>query len=157
MIANEARIEAESPELTGRRRVMALCAEATQAELAEVLAQSDALSVEDLRRPEIGLVMAQGRIGGTGAAFNLGEVSVARAAIRLAGGETGFAYHLGRDRARARLAATVDALWQRPAARPDLERALRPIAERLAAERVQAERRTAATRVNFFTLVRGED
>ena len=35
--------------------------------------------------------------------------------------------------------------------------ALAPIAARLAAERAQTAAKTAATRVNFFTLVRGED
>jgi alpha-D-ribose 1-methylphosphonate 5-triphosphate synthase subunit PhnG len=35
--------------------------------------------------------------------------------------------------------------------------ALAPIAARLAAERAKTDAETAATRVNFFTLVRGED
>ncbi len=35
-----------------------------------------------LRRPETGLVMVQGRIGGSGAHFNLGEVTVTRCVLR---------------------------------------------------------------------------
>ncbi len=84
-------------------------------------------------RAEIGLVMATGRIGGDGRPFNLGEVSVTRAAVRLADGRTGFAYHLGRDRRRARQAAILDALWQGD--RAGVEAALAPVARRQAEER----------------------
>src|SRR5512139_3658243 len=36
-----------------------------------------------LRAPETGLVMLRGRMGATGAAFNLGEATVTRCAVRL--------------------------------------------------------------------------
>lgn len=45
--------------------------------------------------------MVRGRIGGDGRPFNLGEGTVTRATVRLASGETGFAYHLGRDASKA--------------------------------------------------------
>ncbi len=67
---------------------------------------------EDLREPENGLVMVRGRIGGDGAPFNLGEATVSRAAVRLATGEVGFGYTLGRDRQKARMIALCDALVQ---------------------------------------------
>ena len=67
---------------------------------------------EDLREAENGLVMVRGRIGGDGAAFNLGETTVTRAAVRLATGEVGFGYTLGRDREKARMIALCDALVQ---------------------------------------------
>jgi alpha-D-ribose 1-methylphosphonate 5-triphosphate synthase subunit PhnG len=102
--------------------------------------------------------MLRGRIGGDGAPFNLGEATVTRAIVELAGGERGFAHVLGRDGETARLAAIVDALWQRATVRGEVETMiLTPIAERLAAEASQARAETAATRVDFFTLVRGED
>ena len=56
--------------------------------------------------------MVRGRIGGDGAPFNLGEATVSRAAVRLATGEVGFGYTLGRDREKARLIALCDALVQ---------------------------------------------
>jgi alpha-D-ribose 1-methylphosphonate 5-triphosphate synthase subunit PhnG len=137
----------------------------------KILARSDAASIErglvaagceaeftDLRGPEVGLVMLRGRIGGNGAPFNVGEATVTRAAVRLASGEQGFAYILGRDTTKARLAALCDALWQAKASRDSIERhVLAPL--RAALElRLQREReRTAATKVDFFTLVRGED
>ncbi|WP_043749089.1 phosphonate C-P lyase system protein PhnG [Methylobacterium nodulans] len=137
---------------------MALCGQATREELRTALAAIGPMGeVEDLRPAETGLVMARGRIGGDGRPFNWGEMTVTRAAIRLAAGETGFAYHLGRDRARARLAAILDALWQRPDTRAAVEAALAPLAARRAAEAEAEARRIAATRVNFFTMARGED
>jgi alpha-D-ribose 1-methylphosphonate 5-triphosphate synthase subunit PhnG len=145
-------------EIEERRAAMRLCAEATRAELAAALETlAPVPEAGDLRRPETGLVMLRGRTGGEGAPFNLGEASVVRAAVRLEGGGTGFAYHLGRDAARARQAAILDALWQQKARRQAVEAALAPVAARLAAEAALAARRTAATRVNFFTMVRGED
>ncbi|AWN52196.1 phosphonate C-P lyase system protein PhnG [Methylobacterium sp. 17Sr1-1] len=148
----------ETPDLAARRAVMALCGEARAEELRDALSVlGDVEPTEDLRPPETGLVMTRGRIGGDGQPFNLGEATVTRAAVRLGTGETGFAYHLGRDRAKARLAATLDALWQVRERRAAVEAALRPVATRRAEERSAEARRTAATRVNFFTMARGED
>ncbi|MDP4004533.1 phosphonate C-P lyase system protein PhnG [Methylobacterium sp. NEAU K] len=144
-------------EIAARQAVMALCADASRDDLDAALRALEVSVTEDLRPPETGLVMATGRIGGDGRPFNLGEVSVTRAAIRVPDGTTGFAYHLGRDRAKARLAATLDALWQDPARRARVEAALQPAARRADAARQRAARRTAATRVDFLTLARGED
>lgn len=144
--------------LDGRRAVMALCAEARLEELEAAIASTGyAGRVADLRPPETGLVMARARIGGDGRRFNLGEATVTRAAVRLDHGEAGFAYQLGRDKRRARAAATLDALWQTPALRLAVEAALAPVARRVEAERERDARQAAATRVEFFTLVRGED
>lgn len=150
--------ETVMPDPVARRRAMARASQATSDELLAALAQTGAApEAEDLRPAETGLVMVRGRIGGDGRAFNAGEATVTRAAVRLPGGETGFAYHLGRECTRARLAAILDAHWQRPEARPALESALEAIAGRRAEAVLQAARKTAATRVNFFTLARGED
>lgn len=150
--------EVEAPETEARRAAMALGGAASRAELQDALARTGLpAEAEDLRPPETGLVMARGRIGGDGRAFNVGEATVTRAAVRLPTGETGFAYHLGRDRPKARLAAILDAHWQRPDGRAAVEAALAVIAGRRAGEAASAARRVAATRVNFFTLARGED
>ena len=78
--------------------------------------------------------------------------------MQLETGERGFGHRLGRDTEQARRIAILDALWQRAADRIVVEmRVLAPVAERLAAERTKAAAETAATRVDFFTLVRGQD
>lgn len=137
---------------------MALLARATIDELTIPLAARWAdLTVRDLKPAEAGLVMVRGRIGGDGAPFNLGEASVTRAVVEVEGGYRGYGFTLGRDRAKARAAAILDALWQVEGERPTVERdVLNPVAARLAAERTRTLAETAATRVDFFTMVRGE-
>jgi alpha-D-ribose 1-methylphosphonate 5-triphosphate synthase subunit PhnG len=140
-----------------RRDVMRICADAQAIELAVAL---DALSplpdASDLRAPESGLVMLRGRMGGDGRAFNFGEATVTRAAVRLSTGEVGHAYQFGRDRAKARAAAILDGLVQSGRA-SDVVAALAPASQRIEDERSLVRRQTAATRVDFFTMTRGED
>lgn len=111
-----------------------------------------------LRAPEAGLVMLRGRMGSTGAAFNLGEATVTRCAVRLADGVEGHAYVMGRNAAHARLAAVCDALLQ-TAPHKDLvkERVIAPLEERLRNIHAGAAAKAAATKVDFFTMVRGDD
>lgn len=142
-----------------RRAAMSLLVGADARALAQRVATLGDLPAHDnVRQPESGLVMVRGRIGGDGAPFNLGEASVSRAAVRLASGELGFGYTLGRDTEKARLIALCDALIQSERYRGAVEdRVLSPVrTERDTQEKLSRER-TAATRVEFFTLVRGED
>ena len=112
---------------------------------------------ENLREPENGIVMVRGRIGGDGAPFNFGEATVSRAAVRLASGVVGFGYTLGRDRQKARMIALCDALVQSDEFADALEtNVLAPLRSAMASERNQRAAETAATRVDFYTLVRGE-
>ena len=95
-----------------RQAAMAVLAHSDAADIAGRLGGIAVPPYEDLREPENGLVMVRGRIGGDGAPFNLGEATVSRAAVRLATGEVGFGYTLGRDRQKARMIALCDALVQ---------------------------------------------
>jgi len=153
------RHEAEAMEMRERKRVTDLLARAERDELDaawETLPEKPA--VQPVRGPETGLVMVRGRIGGGGSPFNLGEVTVTRTTIRLASGKVGHAHALGTDRERSRLAAIFDALWQEPATKDFVERTiLAPVAERIGAADAKKADETAATRVDFFTMVRGED
>ena len=110
-----------------------------------------------LRPPEIGSVMTRGRMGGTGAAFNLGEVTVTRCSLRLASGEVGHAYVQGRDKAKAERAALCDALMQTEQAPRVRNAILTPLARQVQERRVKRARKAAATKVDFFTMVRGEN
>lgn len=109
-----------------------------------------------VRGPETGLVMIRGRAGGGGAPFNLGEATVTRATVRLASGEVGHSYALGRDGEKAVRAALLDALWQREPERIEAE-VLAPLREAAVAADGKIRAETAATKVNFFTMVRGDD
>ncbi|MDR7030170.1 phosphonate C-P lyase system protein PhnG [Rhizobium rosettiformans] len=151
--------EIETGPQIGRKRIADLLAKATIAELESALAALGPIpDFTALRGPETGLVMVKGRIGGGGAPFNLGEATVSRASIRLADGRVGHGYRLGTDRKSAQLSAVLDALAQDEAARNTLETALfAPLEARLAQEAERLEAETAATKVDFFTMVRGED
>lgn len=109
-----------------------------------------------LRMPDQGTMMVQGRAGAVGAAFNLGEVTVTRASLRLGCGIVGHALVQGRSARKAERAALLDALLQTEYGPALQARVLEPLRE---GERTEAEaraRRAAATKVDFFTLVRGE-
>jgi alpha-D-ribose 1-methylphosphonate 5-triphosphate synthase subunit PhnG len=158
--AQEPASQAAFPEaIAGRRSAMAVLAQARLEEIERGLrAVAGSVDYVELRAPETGLVMLRGRVGGDGAPFNFGEATVTRATVQLASGERGVAYVLGRDHGKARLSAICDALWQCEIRRAAVEReVLAPIRTRLARELAHQRERTAATRVDFFTLVRGED
>jgi len=148
----------DAAEIDRRQALLRACAGATEAELSTALALLGELpAIEELRAPQTGLVMLRGRIGGNGQAFNVGETIVTRAAVRL-GGRIGISYLIGRAERRARLAAMLDALGQEASYRPRLEAGLvQPVMARIAAEDAKVRAQAAATKVDFFTLVRGED
>ena len=115
-----------------------------------------------LRRAESGLVMLRGRIGGSGRPFNVGEMTMTRAAVQLldASGEanqTGFGHVAGRSARKAELVALFDAMLQDPARHNEIAVAVViPLAaEQQAAKAAQAAK-VLATKVDFFTMVRGE-
>ena len=143
-------------EKTARQKWMSLLAQAKPARLASLFPRERFPHFVYLRKPETGLVMLRGRIGGTGSPFNMGEATVTRCAIRLADGTVGQAFVMGRSPHHAVGAAICDALLQ--GASSDLaETVIAPLAH----ERAERERdlalKNAATKVDFFTMVRGED
>jgi len=140
-----------------RKEAMAVLADAGAEEIAERLGMIALPAYEDVREAENGLVMVRGRIGGDGAPFNLGEATVSRAAVRLAGGEVGFGYTLGRDREKARMIALCDALVQSDAVADVVEaKVIAPLRAAMSERRRRKAAETAATKVDFYTMVRGE-
>lgn len=111
-----------------------------------------------LRPPETGLVMVQARAGGTGRRFNFGEMTMTRCVVTLDDGPAGHSYVAGSDTEHAEIAAVLDGMLQTDtgyqAVMTDI---VTPLGQRRHAERQKTEAATAATRVDFFTLVRGED
>jgi alpha-D-ribose 1-methylphosphonate 5-triphosphate synthase subunit PhnG len=140
---------------TARKGWMGLLAKAPPARLAALMPELPDHSL--LRAPEIGAVMVRGRVGGTGAPFNLGEMTVTRCSVRLDCGTVGHAWVQGRDKAHARRAALADALMQTGRAADVQAAVLTPLAAEAAAARAARAAKAAATKVDFFTLVRGED
>ncbi|PKP67183.1 MAG: phosphonate C-P lyase system protein PhnG [Alphaproteobacteria bacterium HGW-Alphaproteobacteria-8] len=147
--------DAPLPDPSARKAWMGLLARASAPRLAALFPDLPAHSV--LRAPELGAVMVRGRVGGAGQPFNLGEMTVTRCVLRLAEGPVGHAHVQGRDKAHALRAAAIDALMQTPQAPTISAEVLAPLAAAEATRRAARAARAAATKVEFFTLVRGED
>jgi alpha-D-ribose 1-methylphosphonate 5-triphosphate synthase subunit PhnG len=147
----------ESATAARRKAAMTVLAHSDAAAIAECLGSIGVPAHEALREPENGLVMVRGRIGGDGAPFNLGEATVSRAAVRLASGEVGFGYTLGRDLGKARMIALCDAMVQSRELADAVEtNVLAPLRSAMLAGRERKSAEAAATRVDFYTMVRGE-
>ena len=143
-----------------RQRLMAACSVAKATEFDQAINMFDgSQTAMDVRAPEVGMIMMRGRIGGDGPPFNVGEATVTRAVVRLETGEIGYSYLLGRSIERARMAAILDAIGQSsPARMSELEDAfVAPVLQRIKAARQAKQAEVATTKVNFFTMVRGDD
>ena len=146
---------------TGRADWMALLARAPLPLLEQALQPHQVgRRTEWLRRPETGLYMVQGRAGGTGERFNLGEVTVTRCALRSVAPDAepspvGVAYVMGRQHRQAELAALADALLQQAAHRETLEQTLlQPVRQHLALQTSRRQAQVQSTKVDFFTVAR---
>lgn len=144
------------PQIATRQRWMGVLARAGS-HLARFEAALKDADYQLIRAPEVGMAMVRGRMGGTGGAFNLGEMSVTRCVVRLGDGRTGYSYVAGRDKQHAELAALADAHLQGTQQAHWLRQLIEPLATEQQAARAQAAAETATTQVEFFTLVRGED
>lgn len=141
-----------------RKAWMGLLAKAPEGRVATLLdAEMARPGFTWLRAPEIGSTMVRARAGATGAPFNLGEMSITRCALTLATGEVGHAYIQGRRKEDAETAALVDALMQTEAASRLRETVLEPLAAGMATAKAARAAKAAATKVDFFTMARGED
>jgi alpha-D-ribose 1-methylphosphonate 5-triphosphate synthase subunit PhnG len=77
--------------------------------------------------------------------------------VRLASGEVGFGYTLGRDREKAQMIALCDALVQSDEFTDEVEtQVIAPLRAAMLVRRSARSAQAAATRVDFYTMVRGE-
>ena len=151
-------IKQDTPSLLNRQQWLAVMARASLTALEQhwqFLGQKR--EYEILRAPEIGLVMAQGRAGGSGAPFNFGEISVSRSTIRMTEhthSVIGEGYVMGCKRRQALLIALLDGYLQLPESDQGFVQTLFADQQKKRAERAS---KIATSKVDFFTLVRGED
>lgn len=117
----------------------------------------DHTAFEWLRSPEVGGVMIRGRTGATGSPFNLGEMTVTRCSLILDDGTVGHGYVQGRSKPKAQAAALIDALLQTDAADDLHTRVIDPLRRQMQDARASRAAKAAATKVEFFTMVRGEN
>lgn len=147
----------------GRQRWMAVLARATRAELERMIEaalpdESARTGFARLKGPETGTIMVEGRAGGGGRRFNLGEATVTRAVVRLGCGTLGFSYALGTDHRKAELAAVLDGLLQKSDETAAVIQAqVDALARSQDQRREDRSRKVAATKVDLFTVTRGHD
>ena len=139
-----------------RQHWMSVLARAPFADLAR-LTEGIVLPEVDIIKPaEIGTLMVEGRAGGGGRRFNAGEATLTRCIVR-DGDVLGYAYALGRDKAKALLCARLDALLQHERRSAEImAQVVTPLAQAQSAATDLGSRRAAATKVEFFTMVRGD-
>lgn len=143
---------------TNRKHWLSILAKASVQDLDVLVAENVSFpKVDELRAPEIGSVMVRGRMGGTGDAFNMGEMTVSRCSISLQTGEVGHGYVQGRNKAKAKQVAILDALLQTAQHDHIMRTVIAPLENSLAGAKSVQAAKAAATKVEFFTLVRGED
>lgn len=151
-------MEKQSATNAARKAWMGLLAKSHEGDIAQRLEKAGLdPAFTWLRAPEIGSVMVRGRTGATGAPFNLGEMTITRCALQLEDGTVGHAYIQGRRKTCARAAALVDALMQTDHADHIRTTVLTPLQEKRDTTRADRAEKAAATKVDFFTMVRGED
>lgn len=145
-----------SPHLA-RSHWMSLLAQADPAELALAMdGFAPPVDTSWLRPAQTGLYMLRGRIGGTGPQFNFGEITVTRCSVQ-AGGHIGHAWVRGSNTRHAELAALADAMLQDADRRASLHKqVIEPLRHALDRRRDEASRKAAASKVEFFTVLRGE-
>ena len=100
--------------------------------------------------------MVRGRAGGTGEAFNLGEMTVTRCVIKMEDIK-GFDYVGGRSKRHGELAAVCDGLLlQNEWCDQVRESVIQPLQTKLIERQQKQQSQTKATKVEFFTMLRGE-
>ena len=109
-----------------------------------------------LRTPEIGSIMAQGRMGVTGDKFNIGEVTITRCSLKLNCGTIGHSYVQGRSKKKAEISALCDALMQTKMSKEINKNIIIPLGKIKKDNKRKILSKAEATKVDFFTLVRGE-
>ncbi|BEU03957.1 alpha-D-ribose 1-methylphosphonate 5-triphosphate synthase subunit PhnG [Agarivorans sp. OAG1] len=149
----------QAADVAARQHWMAVLAKASYQDLSSRWQQLKLdPECEIIRQPEIGLAKLQGRVGGKGERFNLGDTTITRAAVRLSDGTLGYGYLRGRAKQHALLSALIDALMQNGEHAPSLHEAvIQPLAEQQQAEQAKTAAQAAESKVDFFTVVRGED
>ncbi len=141
-------------DLRARPTWLGILARADADRIAHCLTDAPALpDFTRLRGPETGMAMIRARMGGSGAAFNVGEITIARCTIRDVTGRIGHGYATGRDLVHAELVARIDAALQNPVLQDRLiDAVVAPLAAEIAARRAAIEAQAQATEVKFFTL-----
>ncbi len=148
-------IESKLVDTRQRQGWMSILAKAEPNRVIGLLRGLNPPQAEVLRSPETGMVMVRGRAGSDGGAFNLGEMTITRCVVRLVSGETGVGYVAGRNKQHAHAAAVIDAMLQSSELFDRVQsEVIAPLKAQKADQMEIAALKAAATKVDFYTMVR---
>ena len=115
------------------------------------------VEITHVMKPETGMIMVQAKADGSNGRFNLGEVTVSRCVLEVNNNFMGTSWVMGSDLRHAELAALFDALLQDPDTHDQLATTLiKELKAKQTAKNERLARDASDTRVEFFTLKRGE-
>ena len=100
--------------------------------------------------------MVGGWAGGKGRHYNLDEMVVARCGVSRDGEAVGVGYVKGRDLRQAELVAVFDAMMQGPDGEWTANSVIEPLKRAQDQQQTKIRSKAARTRVEFFTMVRGD-
>lgn len=154
----ETPMSSDSKYSVARQQLLSLLA---KSRLDEIQAHWNKLSIQSdyrfLKKPEVGMVMVRAQADEVGQQFNMGEMTMTRCVIQLESEELGFGHCAGRDKAKAEQIAVIDACFQQQGYQALIhEQLVMPLETLLAEQRRQQAQKVTASKVNFFTMVRGE-
>jgi alpha-D-ribose 1-methylphosphonate 5-triphosphate synthase subunit PhnG len=141
-----------------RQRWMSVLAKSSVEELEEAYERvGETVEYHLLRKPETGLIMVRGRARDSGTQFNLGEMTVTHCTLETEKGTIGTACVMGCNHRHAEMAALFDALLQESSwCSQLLETVISPIEQTYHKRKEMISKKTASTKVDFFTMIRGE-
>ena len=108
-----------------------------------------------IAEPEVGIVTVRSRISGNGAKFNIGDACVTKCEVLLDQQTKGYATVLGGRARRAKLVAILDAAMAAQIGEP-LFTMVQQLAEAQVLRVAHRRFKAAETKVDFFTMVRGD-
>ncbi len=115
------------------------------------------MDITHVVKPETGMIMVQAKADGSNGRFNLGEVTVSRCVLEVKKKYMGTSWVMGSDLRHAELAALFDGMLQDPVTHDKLAATLiKQLRIKQTAKNERLAQDAADTRVEFFTLKRGE-
>lgn len=116
------------------------------------------LDYDTIKPAQVGMAMVRAQAGTEGLVYNQGEMTVTRCVLQEKATQVmGVGYTQGRSKQKATLMAEVDLALQNASHQNDvIEKLVEPLEQAHQRAVAQQNKATDATKVDFFTMVRGE-
>lgn len=110
-----------------------------------------------LREPEIGLAQIRGKMANKGDVFNVGDTTITRASVQFKNDVVGHCYTMGRNLDKALTCAVIDGVLQHDQHNQVvMDAVIAPLQQAFIEKRKHRKQEIETSKVDFFTLVRGD-